>query len=142
LKKLIWTDELSIGHAIIDGQHRQLVDLYNTLCDYNPHIKSGSSIDDILDALAKYIEVHFATEEQLMFEEDYPGLHAHKSEHDDFFIQIYRIRNEIKKNLGKGVSELQNFLNDWLFNSHLQSHDKILGRFLANERSDSILGLK
>jgi hemerythrin len=43
---------------------------------------------EIIDEVAKYADFHFATEEKLFIQYDYPGTVSHKKLHGDFVVGI------------------------------------------------------
>lgn len=54
-----WDESYSVGEAVIDRQHRGLIDLINALDD-------DVEVGFVLDQLTLYVADHFRTEEELM----------------------------------------------------------------------------
>ena len=79
-----WSDNLSVGNAHIDAQHKQLI----TLCARAAECASATSHDArkefhaILNDLATLTDKHFANEEGLLLKNGSPNLEAHRAEHD------------------------------------------------------------
>ena len=78
---LTWNETLSVGHPVLDAQHRQLMD---TMSELHGTLTQGGAIAraaEVLDVLLEQARHHFATEEELMRESGYQGLDLHKSTH-------------------------------------------------------------
>ncbi len=81
-----WLPSYSVGHPVLDDQHRQLL----ALCDKAANClkDSGHQMVEnfhlILDALANYARRHFATEEAILAQFDYPLIEQQKAEHLEY----------------------------------------------------------
>src|SRR4051794_26408741 len=76
-----WKPEYSVGINSIDGQHQNLFVLAR---DLHTAMSSGQgklAVGRILDRLVHYTATHFAHEERLMEQCQYPGLANHQMEH-------------------------------------------------------------
>jgi hemerythrin len=79
-----WSEVYSVHIAILDEQHRKLVATINEL---NQALRSGmgaSVIDSVLGKLMEYANEHFKSEETLMEQHNFPGLPAHRRQHEEF----------------------------------------------------------
>ncbi|MEI7610451.1 MAG: hemerythrin domain-containing protein, partial [Rhodospirillaceae bacterium] len=77
-------DAYMIGIDSVDQEHRFLIGIYNDLL---AKIASGHSedlIDEIVKKLFDYADYHFASEERVMATADFPGLGAHRHQHESF----------------------------------------------------------
>ncbi|MFZ1685369.1 MAG: bacteriohemerythrin [Candidatus Zixiibacteriota bacterium] len=125
-----WSPQLSVDVSVIDTQHKKLIDLINQLHDA---MKAGRSHDELghtLSGLMEYVGHHFATEEKLMKETDYPDKAAHMAEH----VKMTTLAKEYHERLtvGKTISgaEILGILRSWLMN-HIQQVDAKLGKHLC-----------
>ena len=84
MREVKWTDDLSVGVKLIDEQHKMLIRHLNNLTKAVEQHKGPSKIADTLGFLIEYTDFHFSTEEQHMAANDYQGLEAHKTRHDEF----------------------------------------------------------
>jgi len=77
---LQWSDEMSVGHPVLDEQHQLLVDLANrvkTLFGTD----ARAAIDAAFEEIVKYTIHHFKFEENVLRAAKYPGLNGHKKIH-------------------------------------------------------------
>jgi hemerythrin-like metal-binding protein len=79
------------GHPVIDDEHRQIVDSIN---DVSAAIKAGKYdlCADLLDEFLNICVHHFQTEEQLLKDLGYPGLHDHAVFHKELVIKAKAVK--------------------------------------------------
>jgi hemerythrin-like metal-binding protein len=121
---ITWNEELELGVAEIDEQHRMLVDLINELID---RIEKGEHKQGVLDAIQgmkAYAEFHFAEEEALMRRAGYSSLDEHVSEHQTFVRRAAGFNPGGLLNEREEAEETLDFLNDW-FVAHIQDSDRL-----------------
>ncbi len=75
---IAWTEEMSVGVAELDDDHRRLIAMLATV-DGGPG--GGDPLAPLHD-LVEYCRGHFAREEAYMATIGYPGLAAHQRQHD------------------------------------------------------------
>ena len=125
---IAWSDHFATGNPGIDGDHQRLIDLFNEFAQAVNSGKGKAAIRGVLDELADYTHYHFAREELLMQEADYPGYARHKKMHDGFVKQV----DDICAHLGGGgdfSTFILSFLSQWL-SGHILGPDRQLGRYL------------
>jgi hemerythrin len=61
-KSLIWSNEYSLGVAVIDDQHKKFVGAIDELYESIQNGDSQQNLGGILKELVEYHNVHFATE--------------------------------------------------------------------------------
>ena len=76
-----WTDDLSTGSALIDGDHRKLINMINALFDSLEKGQANDIMGKVLNNLIVYTKEHFGREEAEMQRINYAASIAHKSEH-------------------------------------------------------------
>jgi len=115
-----WDPSLSIGIDVIDEQHKRIIQYINDLNIAFVYNKMYM-IEEVLDKLIDYTQVHFSFEEQLMEEAGFSSLELHKKSHDAFIDRIifFKERYENGENIAK---QLRNDLQLWLIN-HIQQDD-------------------
>ena len=118
-----WNNNLySVGSALIDCQHEQLVLQINQLHDaYMKHCDL-QLLGSILDHLQQYIEYHFQTEERFLNKSTSDDIKRHISEHRFFTEKISTFSNQYFNGNTNMTFELILFLKDWLMN-HIQCVD-------------------
>lgn len=121
MKKIYWTDELSVNNSELDSHHQKLINLFNELG--NSIFEDSSTIDafELLGSLKDYTIYHFTTEEKLMKEANYPGLTKHIEEHTKFMKSIDKLADQLTND--SDLYELFLFLNKWLV-IHIQVEDQ------------------
>ncbi len=130
---LTWSEIWCVGVREIDAQHRALVEQIAALTEASRK-ERPEGLQKTLDFLGSYVIEHFATEERLMKQYDYPRYAAHKREHDELVADWGEIRDQY---LADGATPrvfiaLNLRLANWLTN-HVFSTDKQTGRFLASK---------
>ncbi len=127
-----WSDSLSVGIDSIDGQHKVLIDLINTLFR---EMNSGNGKQAISSALSKLIEYtgsHFAFEEDLFEKHNYEGNDAHKEIHKKLVAQVVDFQTQFESGKKDISLELMEFLKDWLI-EHIKGTDKKYSSFLQSK---------
>jgi hemerythrin len=125
-----WDNVLATGHVILDTDHEHLVALFNQLAASVKERKSKDACVDLLDKIIQHAQVHFAFEEQLMADQDYPKADQHTAEHARLVKQAVRYMAKFEAaNPGSHIP-LIHFPEDWL-TFHILSADKELAAFLS-----------
>ena len=127
-----WSDELSVGVAGIDEQHRAFVGLVERFAALSRDNPCAEQLRGILADVMDYAVVHFMEEERLMREAGYPRLAEHAVKHH---AAASRIQALLAKDTGRieRYRFLATFLKRWLL-SHILGEDKAFGRWLAANR--------
>jgi hemerythrin len=118
-----WTDAYSVKIAIVDSQHKVLVDLINELHQAMIARKGKESLGGILANLIKYTKSHFAAEEGLLKANQYPDFVNHKPEHERFTQTIVEFQGRFQRNEVAMTIDVMDFLKDWLV-KHIMGVDK------------------
>ena len=129
---IIWSDKFSVNVKAIDAQHKKLVELLNTVHDAMKEGRGREVIGETLDGLVDYTKVHFATEEKLLGNNDYPFFQGHKKIHDDMIkeVELLRLRYESGETM-LSVDVMQ-FLKNWL-TDHIMGTDRNYSHFLNSK---------
>jgi hemerythrin len=124
-----WKPEYSIGDREIDRQHRTLFDLANQVF----------SVDDVVQikaavlTLYRYMEQHFAQEEELMARVEYEGLAQHKVQHQQIIAEmngLLTLCSDFREFHGK----LRHLMVDWVL-GHVVDADTQIAESVARARS-------
>jgi hemerythrin len=84
MEHITWTNDFSVGVATIDEQHRRLIEMINRLVKESQATTQSETVSDLLTEMTKYAQEHFATEEDLMQQYNYPDLEEHVDQHRAF----------------------------------------------------------
>ncbi|HUW71507.1 MAG TPA: bacteriohemerythrin [bacterium] len=128
----VWGPEFSVGHKTIDLHHKKLFESVAVLMRM---IDAGdfSRIGSVVEFLAKYVDIHFRTEEDLMKSCSYTFYEDHKAQHDRFALVFADLVRELQAGGHNGVYvafRVRILIVDWLLN-HTTKADPHLGHFLA-----------
>lgn len=117
---ITWTSELDTGIAVIDQQHRRIVDYINQL-EHAQLRADLKLVGHVIDELVDYTISHFAFEESLQEEAGYPFLKPHQKVHELFVRRVsdYQQRFAAGENIAE---ELITLLSSWLIN-HIKRDD-------------------
>ena len=120
---ILWDDSWNTGIAVIDQQHRKLLNLVNDLGDAMRAGKSKDVLEDVLTLLVNYTKTHFAQEEGLMSRASYAGLEKHKQQHADFILKIDDYEKRVKSGSSLVSIDMMRFLSNWLI-QHIKGTDQ------------------
>ncbi len=126
-----WTENLAVGDATIDSQHKELFKRFNQLLDACQQRKGREKIADVLKFLDDYVIFHFGEEEKLMALHVYPGEATHKAEHQLFIHQLNELRQTMQSR-GPSIDLLittNQALIHWIV-MHIKDMDVRFGVFL------------
>lgn len=125
-----WSPSFAVGIPLIDEQHQELFRRLQSLweaTDAGDH----NEVSRLLDFLDRYVVWHFNTEEREMEALHFPGVAAHREEHQRFIHELARLKVEHRKTGATTflATELEGAVSDWL-KRHILGMDQELGRFL------------
>ena len=129
---ITWSDNMSVGVAKIDKEHRKLIELINLLHSEMAAGKSNQVMGKVLDELIAYTKGHFAMEETLFRTYSYPQASAHTQEHDALTKKVLDLQGEFKAGKTFIGAPTLNFLRDWL-TQHILKQDMAYKLFFESK---------
>ena len=114
-----WSERYEVGIAVIDGQHREMLDIANRLL---AGLRAGRDRDELVETLRELVraaEHNIATEERLMQEHGLAPAH-HAEEHQRLLEAIRHF--DLRLDPG-GMAEAARFLHEWLI-GHIDEDDR------------------
>ncbi len=130
--RIEWTEKFRAGVEKLDAQHKELIEMVNEL---QRQITMGSSKEElgkVVNKIYEHKKAHFADEERLMLDHNYPKFEQHAKEHKDMLDRLSEFIEGVAAG-DKIVSvELTGFLAEWLLD-HIAQTDTLYGPFL-NDR--------
>jgi|GEM_PF-1302771 len=120
---LEWGPAWVTGHAVVDADHKMLVQYVNEL---NHAMLQGAGRDiagGILDKLVQYTVGHFAREEDIWTRGGLKSLTQHKKIHEDLVAKVGQFQKDFAEGNANLTSDLMSFLREWLIN-HVFKTDK------------------
>jgi hemerythrin len=126
-----WNEKFSVGNEVIDQEHKYLIWQVRQLYDALGQSIDALTIEMMLDDLQVDICAHFALEELMMQEVDFPEFEAHKQDHESLLDQIRDLIFIFSEDVEIGRELFMNQLSDW-FGNHLITFDARLHNQLKN----------
>ncbi len=114
---LIWNQACTAGVQSMDDQHGNLLDALNEL--RMALVKGAESrvIRPMLTRVAELLRLHVASEDKLLAKHDFPGLAAHKAEHQRLLGRLAQFDARFEPWQAGSVYELVEYLRKW-FTAH------------------------
>jgi hemerythrin family non-heme iron protein len=103
-----WDTTFTVVYTNIDDEHKGL---FKGIAD----LATNPTCTTTLDTLVKLVKAHFATEEKMMLDKNFPEYTTHKTAHDDFVAKLTTLTTPV-------TTDTVNFAKDWLVN-HIKGTD-------------------
>lgn len=117
---LLWKKSYDTGIHEIDIQHQELLNYVNQLDDARSR-KSRTEVKNVIEGMADYTISHFAFEEALMEQANYPYVGPHRHVHKTLIDRVNGFTERFEN--GEDISEeFHALLRRWLIN-HIQRDD-------------------
>lgn len=105
-----WNPIYRIGVDVIDQQHQKLFDISNRFYDAWRQRVRGAALSRIFDELLEYTSYHFAEEERLMQQINYPALRQHRANHEELVELVNHYRTQLKTGTAGAARQALEFL--------------------------------
>ncbi|MEK7262335.1 MAG: fumarate/nitrate reduction transcriptional regulator Fnr [Pseudomonadota bacterium] len=128
-----WDPIYRIGVDVIDRQHQKLFDISNRFYDAWRHHERRAVLCRIFDELIEYTGYHFAEEERLMQQIDYPALPQHRANHEELVELVNHYRTQLKGRTAGAERQVIEFVRTWL-RAHVLDADRKIGVYLAGKK--------
>jgi hemerythrin-like metal-binding protein len=129
VKILEWTPEYAVHVGEIDREHQSLFAAINHLHEAMLAGHGADILGTLLADLDRYVQTHFAHEEQLMVDSRYPGLQAHVQQHEALQRRAKTLLTRFEHGEVTMTIELTLLLSEWL-RQHTMTTDRRLGEYL------------
>ena len=135
-------ETLFTGNTTIDEQHKELIDRINKLmilCENEKPAKKEAI--KMLEYLADYTEYHFAEEEKLQEEIEYPGREEHKKKHDELRRTVEVLHEMLEEQEGPTedfVKQVYENVAEWLY-YHIRGFDRSVAEFVFMRETENRL---
>lgn len=131
---IAWDHTLETGHARMDADHKELVELFKLLRDAVDSGKGRTACAGVLDDIIRHAKAHFELEQSLMTQQRYPKTEQHAAEHAMLIKQALDHRQSFDVDSAASRSALMRFPEVWLA-FHILFSDKELAAFLARKQA-------
>ncbi len=132
VRTIKWSAAFETGIALIDQQHQAVFEPVNELGRAITAGLGAPEIGRLLRAILQDIEEHFATEELLLKENDYPGYAKQQAEHEQALQKLRRIILRSPADHLSAAQEFHALCCDWLIN-HISGPDRAYAEFLLSK---------
>ncbi|WP_184415111.1 diguanylate cyclase domain-containing protein [Rhodocyclus tenuis] len=133
LVQLVWHPAYESGNAVIDAQHRALIDEVNNLLAAIIAGPTHDAVAALIDALLESAARHFADEEAIIAAAGFPGAEEHAALHRQFLEGSSRLVDSFRA--GKlGLGELFQYLAHEVIARHMFQADREFFKYLAERR--------
>lgn len=138
MQNILWSPRHQTGIEAIDQQHRSLFLAFDELWKITADHRLGTPwppyLGIFLSQLGGFARTHFAFEEQLMADHGYPGLTAHRLQHQQLAARLAACQERcadsaMSEDQQADLEELLAFLGDWL-EHHILEQDQAYVPFL------------
>lgn len=120
-----WKDEYSVSHSTLDFDHQMLINIINQLAFAVQNKQGKRVIGQTIESLVKYVETHFAREEDVMRAAKFPDLVSHQAKHREIEETVRDIFDLFKRSPKDLEAEkVLIFLKTWLIQHILRSDMK------------------
>jgi hemerythrin-like metal-binding protein len=124
-----WDPSCSVNVTELDQQHQEL---FRTVAELEHALRTGRAdavINTLLEKVIEHTINHFAAEERLMEECGYPGLDAHRRDHQELSQKLTMFNLSNLAGVPGVPAALLVFLQGWL-QDHILKTDKEYSGFL------------
>ena len=129
---LTWNHACTVGVRAMDDQHGILMDTLNELRLATVRGSGREQINEVLDRLIEFTRMHFWSEEQLLEQNEFPGLAEHRTEHQQLLAQILQSSHRVQHGEMMQMRPLLCFLRE-SYAEHIEGMDREYSAWM-NER--------
>jgi hemerythrin len=134
---LTWEKYLSVGNAMIDSDHKNLIIMINNI-EYAIGRRDPDELSKTIGSFATYMHIHLRNEEQIAEAVNFP-LAQNKLEHQQLMYEIRCMLENLDTKNGDWPDNLakkySRFLNDWMMD-HIIKKDMQMKPVLRNHPYD------
>ncbi len=137
--RIEWRDSYSVGIEYLDSQHRKLLELINKIGDAAGTGLSKASCFAVLNAMIRYAQEHFTTEERYLEKNSYPKYLEQKGAHEKFVQETFTMAQELDEEGLLTLGGITIYLEDW-YQDHILGFDQDYRAFFEKQpiKSDGL----
>lgn len=125
--ELAWTERLSVGNAMLDTEHKQLIGMVNSI-ERAIRTRDSSALLQTFKPFEDYVRIHFGNEAKIAQSLDFPFT-QHALEHHYVLEELRQMSDELAANDGRwsesAAEHYSYFLSEWLI-EHLLEEDMLM----------------
>lgn len=132
---IAWTKRLSVGNALIDAEHRNLISMVNdVVCAIRA--MDCSALSETLQLLEDWLGVHFANEERIARAVNF-DFTQHRLAQTHSLKELRYLRDELAVEDGiwpeDAVKHYSSFLKKWIIDDHILRVDMLMKPLLQSQ---------
>ncbi|MEI6558051.1 MAG: hemerythrin family protein [Rhodospirillaceae bacterium] len=131
--RIPWSEEMMIGHLLLDSDHEHIVALVNELNDTVSNCANRGLLVNKYCQIIDCLGEHFTREEHIMISSKYPEADCHRKAHWYLFDQLTKMTYLLESNAPMAEKNIITFLNEWFF-QHVMISDKKLAAHLLGQQ--------
>jgi hemerythrin-like metal-binding protein len=137
--RIVWRESYSVGIEDLDSQHRKLLELINEIGDAAGTGLSKASCFAVLNAMIRYAQEHFTTEERYLEKHAYPKYLDQKGAHEKFVQETFTMAQELDEEGLLTLGGITIYLEDW-YQDHILGFDQDYRAFFEKQpvKSDDL----
>ena len=132
MEQITWTEDFSVGVVRLNEQHKRLIQMINRLIAEPQTTTSSETVSDLLNDMTKYAQEHFAIEEDLMRQHNYPHLEEHIVQHRSFQKKTVDFCSATMLDVTAVPEIMLHYLRDWLV-EHILKSDMVYKPFFREQ---------
>ncbi len=126
---LEWKESYSVGVEELDLQHCKLLDLINEIAGLRSKGATEKTCFAVLNAMIKYAEMHFETEERYFGTSGYPDSSRHLRAHEEFVEEVFSMVRDLDQEM-LTLGAIAIYLQEW-YKDHILGTDRKYMPFLV-----------
>lgn len=128
-----WNEKYSVSNAIIDDQHKRLLDILFRLERMVNRGKAADEMVQLLSEMSDHAKEHFKSEERYMKGLDYPKLEEHRQLHSNYSLEVLQFTVAHMEESEDNPRNVLNFLTHW-WTDHILKVDMDYSNFAKKQR--------
>ncbi len=138
MRALIWNEGMSVGIKAIDDDHKQIITILAKLTSAQYGKISTPEVELIFTELGDYVSKHFAREEALFEQIDYPSLAEHTASHQAFIDKLPQLKQQwLTQDSITTIENISMFLHQWIINHILVEDLEYVPALLAHSNKQA-----
>ncbi|MFZ2301765.1 MAG: hemerythrin family protein [Gallionella sp.] len=125
---LTWTEQLSVGNAVIDSDHKNLIAIVNDVMDAI-RVRDCFVLSKAFVRFEDWLCVHFANEERIARAVNF-DFFGHRQEQQYALRELQHLRDELVAKGGiwsdSAAEHFTGFLKNWLIDDHIVRLDMLM----------------
>jgi len=130
---LIWKKHLSVGNAMLDSEHKNLIGIVNSM-EYAIKTRNSFALLGTIIQFKDCLHIHFANESRLVQAFDFP-FDQHDMSHQHLLKELQHTKNDLEAKVGLWpeyvMDHYPQFLMDWLV-GHIIQEDMLMKPLLES----------